>query len=185
MDKNKSKYILVRPDNTYREEWNKYCLMLKTVDKKIVPSSLEAENFEEFLTRISELRKGENLPVDYVPADLYFFVSLENKKKILGVVDIRLEKNELLNKYFGQAGGSILPSERGKGLGIMSIYLAMQKLKEKGFSEIILTCEMKNIASKKSIMANGGIFIGNSLINKIYYERYLINLDNEKNTHGN
>ena len=95
---------------------------------------------------------------------------------VLGVADLRLGKNAMIDNYYGQGGGSVLPTERGKGLGKLFIKLCMAKAKEKGFESVILTCEERNIASREAIKFNGGKYIGNSSLNGKVYERYLLSL---------
>jgi predicted acetyltransferase len=56
----------------------------------------------------------------------------------------------------GHIGYSVRPSERKKGYGKEILFLALQKCKKLGIAKILVTCDSKNIASEKVILANGG-----------------------------
>lgn len=171
---NNKKYTLVEPNSLFYESWTFYVKELKKVDLKIIPANLEAETFSKFLENINRLKKGIGLPQNYVPSELYFLIEEKEPTRILGVTDIRIGSNYMINNYFGHAGGSILPSERGRGLGSIIINLSISKLREKGITDIILTCEDWNNTSKQAIKANGGVLLGTTVFNSKTYERYLI-----------
>lgn len=69
---------------------------------------------------------------------------------VIGVVRVRHEEKEL----YGHIGYDISPYYRNKSYGTQILNLALQKAKEIGLKEVILTCEVDNIASKKTIEIN-------------------------------
>ena len=172
-------FKLVRPDKTYEEQWQYAVKVLQDADGKIIPNNLEATNFANFLEQTRNFEKGENLPDGYVPSELYFFVSKQNPSVILGVTDLRLRVTPDIERFFGQAGGSIIPEYRKNGWGKYIIKLTLDMLCQKGFESIILTCEEKNESSRRAIIANGGIFQGVSILGGKKIERYQIKLTSE------
>ena len=169
-------YKLIIPNESYAAEWQNAVNKLQKKDGKIIPSNLYAENFTSFLNNVRNLAEGKNLPIGYVPSELYFMVENGNPDVILGVTDIRLGTTPAIEQYFGHAGGCILPAYRRHGLGKCIIGLSLDILRKKGFKTVVMTCETWNEGSRKAIIFNGGSFIGISSLNGKTYERYLFTL---------
>jgi len=55
----------------------------------------------------------------------------------------------------------ILEEYRNRGYGKQALFLGLQKAKEIGLTEVILTCLENNVASKKIIESNSGIIVDN------------------------
>ena len=60
--------------------------------------------------------------------------------------------------FGGLIGYSIRPKHRGKGYANEVLKLGLEKFKEKNINEILISCKDFNIASKKVIEKNNGIF---------------------------
>jgi predicted acetyltransferase len=58
----------------------------------------------------------------------------------------------------------ILPEYRSKGYGKKILALGIEKAREIGLKELIVTCMEDNAGSKKIIEANGGVFIDEAII---------------------
>jgi predicted acetyltransferase len=58
----------------------------------------------------------------------------------------------------------INPEYRGKGYGKKILTLGLEKAQELGLDEIYITCMEDNLASKKIIEANGGVFVQETMI---------------------
>lgn len=113
------------------------------------------DNYEEWLKIINEnwdRKKTEKL----VPSHTYFLVR-NNDKKIVGMIDIRLELNDFLKKYGGNIGYSIRPSERKKGYNRINLYLGLKICDEYGLENVMLDADINNIASWKTMESLGGI----------------------------
>lgn len=54
-------------------------------------------------------------------------------------------------------GCGLCPEFRGRGLGKQILGLALNKLAEMGIDRVLLTCDLENAASRKVILANGGV----------------------------
>ncbi|MBP5343390.1 GNAT family N-acetyltransferase [bacterium] len=109
----------------------------------------------------------------YVPDSVFF--ALDTKRNIfIGAVNIRHFLSEHLLKKGGHIGDGIRPSERRKGFGTEMIRLALIECKNLGINKVLMICDKENIASKKTIIKNGGIleYIDGDI------ERYWINISN-------
>ena len=60
--------------------------------------------------------------------------------------------------FGGLIGYSIRPKYRGKGYANEMLKLGLEKFKEKDINEVLISCKDFNIASKKVIEKNNGIF---------------------------
>ena len=114
------------------------------------------DNFEEFLKEIEDKKKG--IGNDGIKEIFYWFIEGD---KIIGSGSIRLnpEIDEYTEKVCGHLFYQIIPSKRGKGYGTMLCHLLLEKMKELGFKEALISCFDTNIGSIKIIENNGGQFI--------------------------
>jgi predicted acetyltransferase len=109
-------------------------------------------NFIEFLKTVEDNKKGIN---DTGIKEIYYF-AIENDK-IVGRGSIRLNP-EINNDYsiYGHIMYGVVPSKRNKGYGTIICKLLIEKAKEYGINNIIITCNNDNIASAKVIINNNG-----------------------------
>lgn len=115
-----------------------------------------AENFvyEEWLEKNLQAEAGINIPANWVPA--IQLVSFSEADHALGFLHLRLRLNEHLLEKGGHIGYSIRPSERGKGYAKESLRQGLQVAKEKNIHRALVTCSIKNPASRAVILSNGG-----------------------------
>lgn len=83
---------------------------------------------------------------------------LVDDSKFVGQATIRHQLNEHLLNIGGNIGYDIRPSMRGRGYGNTILRLSLQKAKGLGIERARLTCDERNVASKKIIEKNGGVF---------------------------
>ena len=112
-------------------------------------------DFNAFLAHLKDAREGKNLPERYVPQTVYWLVE---GNKFIGRVAIRHVLNDHLMMIGGHIGYAIRPTERKKGYGNLALKLALPKARELGIEKALVTCEKDNLASRKIIEKNEGIF---------------------------
>jgi predicted acetyltransferase len=132
-------------------------------EEKVVPSSarLRGESFTEYLKTLALREKGLYLPDTHVACKTYILVDQE--QIIYGVLNLRLSLNEHLLNYDGHIGYGINPKYRNQGFGKMILKLGLECAKKHGITDVLVTCNEENVASKKVIEACKGIFE-----NKVY-----------------
>jgi predicted acetyltransferase len=113
-------------------------------------------NFEKYVEDIKAESKGIGLPKGYVPHSVFWLVDDEG---YIGRLDLRHELNEYLKTTGGHIGYDIRPTRRKQGLGKIILELGLEEAKKMGIKDIVITCDVDNIASSKIIEANGGQFI--------------------------
>lgn len=115
------------------------------------------DDYEGWLEKLEEDYK-EVQKENRVPARTYFLVR-KSDNKIVGMSNIRLRLNDVLEKSGGHIGYCIRPTERRKGYNKINLYLALQVLEKYGIEEALLDADLDNPASWKTMEALGGIRI--------------------------
>lgn len=110
------------------------------------------------------------MPKEFSTQTTYLVV--ENNE-IVGILNARWEKVPVLMLFGGLIGYSIRPKYRGKGYANEMLKLGLDKFKDKGINEILISCKDFNVVSKKVIEKNNGIFERNYYNNAEGYN-YLI-----------
>ena len=98
------------------------------------------------------------LPPGYSMSFLYVYL---RDDEVVGMVDIRPKAMEhfYLNQYGGHIGYSVKPSARNSGIGSRMLKDCLKLCKDiYQLDKVLITCRQDNIASKKIIIKNGGIF---------------------------
>ncbi|MHC3510540.1 GNAT family N-acetyltransferase [Streptococcus suis] len=111
--------------------------------------------YEEWLEQNLSNEMGLDLPNGYVPAIQY--VSFDQTGKALGFLNLRLRLNDFLLKKGGHIGYSIRPTERGKGYAKDQLRLGLREATTKNISKVLVTCSTENQASRRTIVACGGV----------------------------
>ena len=147
--------LLVKPEIKYQSSFKKYCLIYKEInDEHYFNKYRKAlENFQEYLEELDNFSKGKGLPQGRVSYSTFWLIS---ENEVVGVVRIRHQEVE----SGGHIGYDISPVYRKKGYGFQILKLALKKALEIGLKEVIVTCSINNIASKKIIEKNSGKLLG-------------------------
>src|SRR3989338_3662863 len=112
-------------------------------------------DIEEYIQVRLDHAEGKNLPKEWIPASTYWLI---DHGKFIGETTIRHELTEHLRNVGGQIGYWIRPSSRHQGYGTEILRLALQEARKLGLDRIVITCDETNMASRKIIESNGGIF---------------------------
>lgn len=111
--------------------------------------------------KICELRKREETCGEAgaaVPSHMYLAVR-RSDDRIVGIIDLRHHiDHPVLGTWGGHCGYSVRPSERGKGYGREMLRLNVLNAKALGIPKLLITCDVKNRASERIILANGGVY---------------------------
>lgn len=116
---------------------------------------LDSMEYGPWLRRVLENWGRKSAHGDLVPASTFFAVR-ESDGRIIGMVNIRHELNEVLAAYGGHIGYGVRPSERRKGYATAILKMALAYAKELGLSRVMLACDRDNKASRKTIVNCGG-----------------------------
>ena len=113
------------------------------------------EKYEEWLWLVNECSKPDNMALG-VQASTYFAVR-KNDEKVVGCIELRHTLNEALAVSGGHIGFSVVPTERRKGYATQMLKQMLAEAKKIGLDKVLLTCDIDNIGSYKTIEACGGV----------------------------
>lgn len=112
------------------------------------------ESYEEWLDFERRL-KGE-YGDSYVPSRLYLAFRRADHR-LVGMLDHRIWLSDFLVRFGGQIGYSVRPSERQQGYANEMLAAICQSCRTQGIHRLLVTCDRENVASAKTILANGGV----------------------------
>ncbi len=114
-----------------------------------------ANDAETYIQKIQQYEHEAGLEKGMVPASIFWLI---DEEEFVGHVSIRHELNDFLKRVGGHIGYAIRPSAHRKGYGSNILKLALPHAKTLGIKEALVTCDEINIASRKIIEKNGGVF---------------------------
>lgn len=112
-------------------------------------------DFDAWLTNIRNLKDPATTPAGLVPATQY--LALDENEHLVGMTNLRHRLNDYLLTYGGHIGYSVRPSERQNGYATRMLQLTLEHAREKGIEKVLVCCDRYNVASAKTIRANGGV----------------------------
>jgi predicted acetyltransferase len=133
-------------------------------------------DLQTFLQQCRDAEKPDNIPADLVPQSIFWLVDTNNG--VVGIMRVRHRLNERLLQYGGNIGYYVRPSERGKGYGKLLLRYCLEKLRLLGASRALLTVNPLNIASRRVVLANGGVPDGQGIdpVSREVVDRFWIEL---------
>ena len=73
------------------------------------------------------------------------------------MTNLRHHLNDYLLTYGGHIGYSVRPSERQNGYATQMLRLTLEQARARGIGKVRICCDHYNVASAKTIRANGGV----------------------------
>ena len=147
---------LIRPTAAYEAQVMAYrAAMLENGDSFDGCAGLEdTDTYEQWLDFDNRLKKkyGDG----YVPSEVFLALRTEDDK-VVGIMDFRHFLSPFLLMYGGHVGYSVHPLERRKGYATQMLHLILPICKQFGENKVLLTCDQDNIASRRTILKNGGV----------------------------
>lgn len=176
----KENVILVKPDVSYAEEIRSYReeMLLAGSSMDGTGALRRVEDPMEWLRQNALLEKKENVPEGKVPAT-QFVLTDPDTHRIYGMLQVRHELNEYLRKFAGHIGYSVRPTERRKGYATNMLKQSLRFCKEElGLERVLVSCLVENEASRRTILACGGVFEEKvyEFIEEVWLEKYWITL---------
>lgn len=148
---------LVKPTAEYAEEIMNYRAEFSENGKMIHGGSMleEYDSADKWFAHLDEF--SNNCPEGFTPSDTFLAVNEDNR--VVGVIDCRRHiDHPILGEWGGHIGYSVRESERRKGHAKEMLRQALEIYRGRGIYKVLITCDVGNIASEKTILANGGVF---------------------------
>lgn len=131
-------------------------------------------DFGEWFARLCDNSSEATVRPGLVPETL--FMALDGEGRIVGMTDIRHRLNPHLLAVGGHIGYSVRASERRRGFATRMLALALDECRKMGLRRVLVTCDMENEASARTIIRNGGVFESEIAEKDGITERYWIEL---------
>lgn len=128
-------------------------------------------DFDNYLEKLDIVK-----PTDGKVPDSTFFALDKERGIFVGAVNIRHKLNQALLLNGGHIGDGIRPSERRKGFGTEMIRLALEECRKLGIDKVLMVCDKENVASRKTILANGGVLENEIEVDGEIEQRFWITL---------
>lgn len=118
----------------------------------------KSESFEQWFA-YQHAPAGTNL-FGYPKSDnTTYFAWHTEQNRLVGCINLRHHlQDDFLRQYGGHIGYSIHPDCWGQGFGTEMLRLVLEKSDDLGIEDVLITCEVGNLASEKVIRNNGGEF---------------------------
>jgi len=111
-----------------------------------------SESPSDFVRRL--LRAEHEPDPGRVAESIYWAVA---RRAVVGRITLRQHLNASLEAFGGQIGYEVRPSCRRQGVAKQMLRQLLELPKAKEIGRLLLTCAPDNIASNKTITANGGV----------------------------
>lgn len=118
-------------------------------------------DFEGFIQLCSDEAVGRNLVPGRVPQSTFWLV--RDGQRILGCSRLRHTLNAFLEEEGGHIGYDVRPSERRRGYGTLLLRLTLDRARDLGIKQVLVTADSPNVASWRIIEKNGGVLQSEAL----------------------
>ena len=154
------KLHLRQPEASDREQVMAYREEFLTIDSRMDGTCAldQYDDFDAWLANVRAYSAPETTPAGKVPATQY--LALDENEHLVGMVNLRHCLNDYLLEFGGHIGYSVRPADRKNGYAIQMLKLALDEAKALGLDRVRIACDRYNIASAKTIQANGGVLDG-------------------------
>ncbi len=179
MGDNLEDFILIKITKEYKEQITSYKQEFINASSSMDGTGQlqDIKDIDLYINFSLEQETPSKVPSHLVPATQFLFIR-KSDNKLIGMIQVRHYLNSYLKNYGGHIGYSIRPFERGHGYAKKMLKMTLPFCQKINISKLLITCTTSNLASQKTILANGGVFEStiHDSNNIIDYNRYLIDL---------
>ena len=149
--------LLVRPSEDYLEEVRAYREEFLAADSSMDGAGplRRYPDPRDWLEAVRVCENPATVPAGKVQATQLLCVE---DGRVLGMIQIRHTLNDYLRLYAGHIGYSVRPSARRQGVAKWMLATALPHCRELGLSRVMIACEPWNEGSRRTILANGGVY---------------------------
>lgn len=131
-------------------------------------------NIHEWLNLLAAMENVDTWPKERVTSNTYLAVRISDDK-VVGIIDLRHHiDHPILGFWGGHMGYTVRRDERNKGYAKEMIRLNLENCRKRHMDKVMITCSQDNIASEKVILANGGVFEREVLVEGEWIKRFWV-----------
>lgn len=151
--------VLIKPDESLAGEIESYRSVFLTVSDSIEGAGplQRMERAKDWLQFNKDAEDPVKKPSFWVVSEQFAYVRV-NDRRIVGMIQFRHEFNDFLRDFGGNIGYSVRPDERRKGYATRMLKACLGVCKAFGLEHVLVTCIEGNEGSKRTILANGGVY---------------------------
>lgn len=112
------------------------------------------ESWPAYVARVEREQRGRDLDPGRVPNTFLF---AEVGGELVGRVSIQHDLNDYLATVGGHIGYAVRPADRRRGYARSILRQSLQRAKNLGLDQVLITCDDDNVASARLIESFGGI----------------------------
>lgn len=120
------------------------------------------ESSDQFITR---LHQDETNPTGAKVPETHYWAVINNE--VVGRISFRHRLNDNLKEFGGHIGYEVKPSQRKKGVAKAMLKAILETPRAKEIGKLLLTCSPDNVASIKTIVANGGVLKETKFVERV------------------
>lgn len=146
---------LIKPNEHYKISFLNYIKEIKKSGSETYELYKDAEeDFKLYIEKLKKIELGVGLPKGWVPSSSYWLI--DSRCEVLGVIRIRHRVDNDYLKTIGHIGYEIKMTRRKKGNGSQILKMGLLEARKLGITNILITCDEKNIGSVRIIEKNKG-----------------------------
>ena len=153
------KLLLLRPTAKYIPQYEAYRREFLDFGGSMdgAGSLRRLESGRAWLDEVERFSRPETVPEGKVVSTQFILVR-EADDRLLGMLQLRHDLNDYLRRVAGHIGYSVRPSERRRGYAKRMLAMALDEARALGLERVMISCSVENEASRRTILANGGVF---------------------------
>ena len=165
---------LVEPTVELEEQYLDMLADWHQTGEDLIPFPLKYDH-SDFPALVQKLLKFKTVSEgDFVCNSTFWLLTEDNT--IVGVSNLRHELTEKLLADGGHIGYGVRPSHRRKGYATKMLELTLIEAKKIGIEKALVCCDTENVASAKTITANGGVLWKDYLVDGVKSQKYWIEI---------
>lgn len=156
--------ILIEPTEEWLPEAAAYKRAFETAGDSMdgTGSLRTAQDMAQWLQTCRDFKRRETTPPQLVPTTQLIYVRPADHA-LLGMLQVRHELNDYLRLYAGHIGYSVHPRHRRQGVATRMLAAALPYCRQLGLERVMVTCNVENEGSRRTILHNGGVYEGDSV----------------------
>ena len=171
--------VLIKPDESLAGEIESYRVAFLACGSSMDGTGplQRMERAADWLQFNKDAEDPVKKPSFWVVSEQFAYVRVRDGR-IVGMIQFRHEFNDFLRNFGGNIGYSVRPDERRKGYATRMLKECLGVCKAFGLERVLVTCIKGNEGSKRTILANGGVYEKTVFCERdnVTLERYWITL---------